>query len=182
MTELCQLPFSQRIDTVLQNCHIVARGGARAYLRQHEVRAWIPKDRAWGPVTSSSTGVDPSTVQVDGAPLPWTSPVHLVMHKPAGFTCTHAANEGDTVRVDRHSCDNGAGGQRCGWLHVLACCWLPQVFDLLPPAFGESRPQLNTIGRLDKATTGLLLMTQHGTCSKHGEPATAGKHVTTWTP
>lgn len=113
MTELCQLPFSQRIDTVLQNCHIVARGGARAFLRQHEVRAWIPKDRAWGPVTSSSTGVDPATVQVDGAPLPWTSPVHLVLHKPAGFTCTHAANEGDTVRVARHSCGGGAGGERC---------------------------------------------------------------------
>jgi len=36
------------------------------------------------------------------------------------------------------------------------------VYDLLPPRFGERSPALNPAGRLDKDTTGLLLMTDDG--------------------
>lgn len=37
------------------------------------------------------------------------------------------------------------------------------VYDLLPPRFSERNPALNSAGRLDKDTTGLLLMTDDGT-------------------
>lgn len=36
------------------------------------------------------------------------------------------------------------------------------VYDLLPPRFSERNPALNPAGRLDKDTTGLLLMTDDG--------------------
>ncbi len=36
------------------------------------------------------------------------------------------------------------------------------VYDLLPPRFSKRNPGLNPIGRLDKETTGMLLMTDDG--------------------
>ncbi|GHC01467.1 pseudouridine synthase [Thermomonas carbonis] len=36
------------------------------------------------------------------------------------------------------------------------------VFDLLPPRFRERNPVLSTVGRLDRATSGLLLFTDDG--------------------
>jgi 16S rRNA pseudouridine516 synthase len=36
------------------------------------------------------------------------------------------------------------------------------IYDLLPPRFSKRNPGLNPVGRLDKDTTGLLLMTDDG--------------------
>lgn len=36
------------------------------------------------------------------------------------------------------------------------------IYDLLPPRFAKRNPGLNSVGRLDKDTTGLLLMTDDG--------------------
>src|SRR3546814_15492365 len=36
------------------------------------------------------------------------------------------------------------------------------VYDLLPPRFAHRSPQLSTVGRLDRDTSGLLLMTDDG--------------------
>jgi len=36
------------------------------------------------------------------------------------------------------------------------------IYDLLPPRFAKRNPSLNSIGRLDKDTTGLLLLTDDG--------------------
>jgi 16S rRNA pseudouridine516 synthase len=36
------------------------------------------------------------------------------------------------------------------------------IYDLLPPRFSDRNPGLNPVGRLDKDTTGLLLMTDDG--------------------
>lgn len=36
------------------------------------------------------------------------------------------------------------------------------VYDLLPPRFGRRNPVLSTVGRLDRDTTGLLLLTDDG--------------------
>jgi 16S rRNA pseudouridine516 synthase len=38
----------------------------------------------------------------------------------------------------------------------------PLVYDLLPPRWRRRRPPLSTVGRLDKETTGLLLITDDG--------------------
>lgn len=38
----------------------------------------------------------------------------------------------------------------------------PLVFELLPPRFSQRDPALSCVGRLDKDTTGALLLTDHG--------------------
>jgi 16S rRNA pseudouridine516 synthase len=75
--------------------------------------------------------VEPARVRVDGAPLDPVPGLVLMLHKPAGYTCSTQ--------------DAGA-----------------LVYDLLPPRFRLRSPTLATVGRLDRDTTGLLLMTDDG--------------------
>ncbi|MDH5824832.1 pseudouridine synthase [Luteimonas sp. RD2P54] len=70
-------------------------------------------------------------VRLDGAPLDPAHGVLLMLHKPAGYTCSTR----DPGRV---------------------------VLDLLPPRFRLRSPQLSTVGRLDRDTSGLLLLTDDG--------------------
>lgn len=56
----------------------------------------------------------------------------IVLHKPCGYVCSRAGDEG------------------------------PSIYDLLPPRFAARNPPLVSIGRLDKDTSGLLLMTDDG--------------------
>jgi 16S rRNA pseudouridine516 synthase len=70
-------------------------------------------------------------VRVDGEPLDPAPGMLLLLHKPAGITCSTK----DKGRL---------------------------VHDLLPPRFRLRNPQLSTVGRLDRDTTGLLLMTDDG--------------------
>jgi 16S rRNA pseudouridine516 synthase len=70
-------------------------------------------------------------VRVDGEPLDPAPGMLLLLHKPAGLTCSTK----DKGRL---------------------------VHDLLPPRFRLRNPQLSTVGRLDRDTTGLLLMTDDG--------------------
>ena len=74
----------------------------------------------------------PPNFTVDGEALQFTQPLHLAMYKPAGVSCTRAEDEG------------------------------PTVFDMLPGMFALRDPPLQCVGRLDRATTGLLLFTQSG--------------------
>ena len=72
--------------------------------------------------------------------------VRAISHNPAGYVCTHEAREG------------------------------PTVFDLLPPRWVRRNPAATTVGRLDKDTTGVLLITDVGelvqrwTSPKHKVP------------
>jgi 16S rRNA pseudouridine516 synthase len=75
--------------------------------------------------------VDPQQVRIDGAPLDPPPGLVLMLHKPAGYTCST---------------------QDAGSL----------VYDLFPPRFRRRSPTLATVGRLDRDTTGLLLMTDDG--------------------
>jgi len=70
-------------------------------------------------------------VRVRGEPLDAPAPLVIVMHKPAGLTCSH----------------EDPGGT---------------VFDLLTPRMVRRNPALSSVGRLDKETTGLLLLTDDG--------------------
>lgn len=74
----------------------------------------------------------PSDVRVDGEALEHASGMLIVMHKPAGVVCSHDAREG------------------------------ANVFELLPARWRRRRPSVETVGRLDKDTTGLLLLTDDG--------------------
>jgi 16S rRNA pseudouridine516 synthase len=75
--------------------------------------------------------VEPQQVRVDGASLDPAPGLVLMLHKPAGYTCST---------------------QDAGSL----------VYDLLPPRFRRRSPTLATVGRLDRDTTGMLLMTDDG--------------------
>ena len=84
-----------------------------------------------GRVLSIDDVVEPARVRIDGAPLDPAPGFTLMLHKPAGYTCSTQ--------------DAGA-----------------LVYDLLPPRFRLRSPTLATVGRLDRDTTGLLLMTDDG--------------------
>ena len=70
-------------------------------------------------------------VRIDGEPLDPPTGLLLMLHKPAGHTCSTK----DRGRL---------------------------VYDLLPPRFARRAPTLSTVGRLDRDTSGLLLMTDDG--------------------
>jgi 16S rRNA pseudouridine516 synthase len=71
-------------------------------------------------------------MRVQGEPLDPLPGLHLVMHKPLGYTCSRKEAEGKLV------------------------------YDLLPARWGMREPVLSTVGRLDKDTSGLLLFTDDG--------------------
>ncbi|OWJ66398.1 pseudouridine synthase [Inquilinus limosus] len=70
-------------------------------------------------------------IRVDGQPLDPPPGAVLMLHKPAGFTCSTS----DPGRV---------------------------VYELLPPRFRLRNPIIAPVGRLDRDTTGLLLLTDDG--------------------
>ena len=70
-------------------------------------------------------------VRVDGEPLDPPQGMLLMLHKPAGYTCSTK----DRGRL---------------------------VHDLLPPRYALRSPTLSTVGRLDRETSGLLLLTDDG--------------------
>ena len=73
----------------------------------------------------------PQRLFVDATPLDPLPGLVLMMHKPAGLTCSH---------------------DEAGAL----------VYDLLPDRWRRRDPPLSTVGRLDKDTSGLLLLTDDG--------------------
>ena len=68
----------------------------------------------------------------DGEPLDSQQGMVILMHKPVGLVCSHDDGEGQIV------------------------------YDLLPPRWRNRDPKISTIGRLDKETSGLLLLTDDG--------------------
>ncbi|WIA11802.1 hypothetical protein OEZ85_011894 [Tetradesmus obliquus] len=72
---------------------------------------------------------------LDGEPLDPAPPLAILLHKPTGYVVTSPEDENVTD---------------------------PKIYDLLPYRFGRRRPFLSAIGRLDKETSGLLLLTDDG--------------------
>lgn len=89
---------------------------------------------------------DPADVKVDGEPLDHPAGLLLLLHKPVGLVCSHDEREG------------------------------PNVYSLLPARWRARNPQVTSIGRLDKDTSGLLLLTDQSelvhrlTSPKHKVP------------
>ena len=78
------------------------------------------------------TKVTHDTVRFDGEPLDPPQGMVILMHKPVGVVCSHDDGEGKLV------------------------------YDLLPHRWRLRSPKLSTVGRLDKETSGLLLITDDG--------------------
>ncbi len=104
------------------------------YCSRREARGWIQAGRVTvrGQVTDDfGAKADPADVRVDGEPLDHPAGLLLLLHKPVGLVCSHDGREG------------------------------PNVYSLLPPRWRARNPQVTSIGRLDKDTSGLLLLTDH---------------------
>jgi 16S rRNA pseudouridine516 synthase len=83
-------------------------------------------------VRDVAQAVDPLAVTLDGAPLDAPLGLVVAVHKPVGYVCSHSDREG------------------------------PRVFDLLPAQWLRRNPKPNTVGRLDKDSSGLVLVTDQG--------------------
>lgn len=80
-------------------------------------------------VKDSSTKVQPADIELDGERLDHPDGILVMLNKPLGYVCSHDRSEG------------------------------PRVFDLLPEQWMSRNPRPVAVGRLDKDTTGLLLIT-----------------------
>lgn len=119
------------------------------YCSRREARAWVEGGRvtvAGKVVDDPGKKADPAAVRIDGEPLDHPEGLLLLVHKPAGLVCSHDEREG------------------------------PNVYSLLPARWRQRNPQITSIGRLDKETTGLLLLTDQSdlvhrlTSPKHKVP------------
>ncbi len=102
------------------------------YCSRSEARDWVGS----GAVTvrgeeadNVATKANPADVCVDGEPLDHPDGLLLLLHKPLGLVCSHEAREG------------------------------PNVYSLLPDRWRRRNPIVTSVGRLDKDTSGLLLLT-----------------------
>lgn len=102
------------------------------YGSRREVRQWIESGRV---TVRGSRETDPGAkalageVRIDGEPLDHPSQLLILLNKPPGRVCTHSPGEG------------------------------PSVYELLPERWRRRNPPVTSVGRLDKDTTGLLLLT-----------------------
>lgn len=121
------------------------------YGSRREVRDLIAAGRVTvrgAPAEEAGEKISPAEVQIDGEPLDHPAGLLLLLHKPAGLVCSHDAREG------------------------------ANVYDLLPPRWRRRHPPVTSIGRLDKETTGLLLLTDQSalvhrlTSPRHKVPKT----------
>jgi 16S rRNA pseudouridine516 synthase len=85
------------------------------------------------PLAKHDVRVDPHTITLDGEALEAPDGLLAMLHKPVGYVCTHSDGEG------------------------------PTIYELLPAQWLDRNPAVTSIGRLDKDTSGLLLITDIGT-------------------
>ncbi|MFA5215859.1 pseudouridine synthase [Sulfuricurvum sp.] len=80
----------------------------------------------------SDTKVSHEDIRFGGEPLDPPQGIVILMHKPIGYICSHDDSEGKLI------------------------------YDLLPDRWNRRDPKISTVGRLDKDTSGLLLLTDDG--------------------
>lgn len=83
-------------------------------------------------LTKADAKVDPHAITLDGEPLEAPDGLLAMLHKPVGYICTHSDGEG------------------------------PTIYELLPDQWLRRNPAVTSVGRLDKDTSGLLLVTDIG--------------------
>jgi 16S rRNA pseudouridine516 synthase len=105
------------------------------YCSRREASAWVKAGRVTVhglPLQKPEQRADPAAVRVDGAPVEFPRGLLVAFHKPAGVACSHNAAES------------------------------PLIYDLLPPRWLSRQPPPQTVGRLDRETSGLILLTDDG--------------------
>jgi 16S rRNA pseudouridine516 synthase len=84
------------------------------------------------PAKRADQRVEASSVTYRGEPLEAPDGLLVLLHKPLGYVCSHSTNEG------------------------------PSIYELLPDQWLMRNPSVTSIGRLDKESTGVLLITDQG--------------------
>ena len=119
------------------------------YCSRREARDWITDGRVTmhGEFADDfAEKVSPADVRVDEEPLDHPDGLLLLLNKPLGLVCSHDGREG------------------------------PSVYSLLPDRWRRRNPVVTSVGRLDKDTSGLLLLTDQSalvhrlTSPKHKVP------------
>jgi 16S rRNA pseudouridine516 synthase len=119
-----------RLDRLLSNLGYGSRKDAAQLARAGRVLLrGIPVDEA-------DQAIDPADVRsgaltLDGQPLDPPAPLVVMLHKPAGYICSH---------------------EEKGLL----------IYDLLPARWRHRKPPLSSAGRLDKDSTGQVILTDDG--------------------
>lgn len=83
-------------------------------------------------VRRASDRIDAGEVRIDGEALEHPDGLLVALHKPLDFVCSHASSDGRLL------------------------------YELLPPRWARRTPLVTSIGRLDKDTTGLIMVTDLG--------------------
>jgi 16S rRNA pseudouridine516 synthase len=102
------------------------------YCSRSEARDWVRAGRVTvdgEPARDASRKVAAAAVRIDGEPPDHPDGLLVLLHKPLGLVCSHDPREG------------------------------PAVYSLLPPRWLRRNPVVTTVGRLDKETSGALLLT-----------------------
>lgn len=102
------------------------------YCSRSAARDWLADGRVTvdgSPARDPGLKADPQRVRVDGEHLDHPEGLLLLLHKPTGLVCSHEGREG------------------------------PSVYGLLPERWRRRNPAISSVGRLDKDTSGLLLLT-----------------------
>lgn len=126
------VPFSAERRAMLRTDQLLSRYG---YCSRREAASWVKVGRitlAGASVLKTEQRVDPAAVLVDGAPVEFPAGMLIAFHKPAGVACSHSPEES------------------------------PLIYDLLPPRWLLRLPPPQTVGRLDRETSGLILFTDDG--------------------
>ncbi|HEY5228126.1 MAG TPA: pseudouridine synthase [Opitutaceae bacterium] len=119
------------------------------YGSRREVTEWVKEGRIsvrGTRIRDPGARVEPSDVTIDGEPPDHPGELLILLNKPAGLVCSHDEAEG------------------------------PSIYGLLPERWRRRNPPVTSIGRLDKDTTGLLLLTDRSglvhrlTSPKHKVP------------
>ena len=134
----------------------VVLGAETVARRLPDVVAETSDDRAGQPSSNSGDAVRETTAPSrPQARKPPPQPFHrlLVVHKPAGYVSERARTSASWIRA------NGGAkrGRRAREDHTHGA---PSVYELIPARL--SHPKLGAYGRLDKGTTGLLLVGTDG--------------------
>lgn len=102
------------------------------YCSRREVRYFIRDKRVridGDLATNAAQKVNPALVSIDNELLDHPGKILIMLNKPLGYVCSHDGSEGS------------------------------RIYDLLPPIWQSRNPQVVSVGRLDKDTSGLILIT-----------------------
>lgn len=115
-----------RLDQILSRYGFCSRSEARRLVKTGRVlvNGEFPK--------AHDVKVNISAVRVDGEPVEHPDGLLVLLHKPAGYVCSHETRDGKPI------------------------------YELLPERWTQRNPPVTSIGRLDKDTTGVLLITDQG--------------------